>query len=158
MDLDIKQGIVKTGTTILGLKCKDGAYRWFRARAETERDAQGRPLHSVGGISSIDDEKRREAELEVTLTRFALSREMLSDGIWALAVVAGDPVNPDNAFWWSPQLRRLLGFETEAEFPNVLKSWAWRRFSSSIELMPPAECSARPCASRSVSARARNQR
>ena len=25
MDLDIKQGIVKTGTTILGLKCKDGA-------------------------------------------------------------------------------------------------------------------------------------
>jgi PAS domain-containing protein len=108
------------------LKCKDGAYRWFRARAETERDAHGRPLYSAGGICSIDDEVRREAELQVTLTRFALSREMLSDGIWDLAVVAGDPLNPDNAFWWSPQLRRLLGFETEAEFPNVLKSWASR--------------------------------
>lgn len=108
------------------LKCKDGVYRWFRARAETERDAHGRPLYTAGGICSIDDEVRREAELQVTLTRFALSREMLSDGIWDLAVVAGDPLNPDNAFWWSPQLRRLLGFETEAEFPNVLKSWASR--------------------------------
>lgn len=108
------------------LKCKDGAYRWFRARAATERDAQGRALRTAGTIISIDAEKRRAAELDVTLTRFALSREMLSEGIWDLAVVAGDPVNPGNAFWWSPELRRLLGFETEAEFPNVLKSWASR--------------------------------
>jgi PAS domain-containing protein len=108
------------------LRCKDGAYRWFHARAHTERDAHGRALRSAGVLSSIEDEKRREAELDVTLTRFALSREMLSEGIWDLAVVAGDPVNPANAFWWSPELRRLLGFETEAEFPNVLKSWASR--------------------------------
>jgi PAS domain S-box-containing protein len=41
-----------------------------------------------------------------------------------MAVVAGDPVNPKNAFWWSDQFRRLLGFETVAEFPDVLESWA----------------------------------
>jgi signal transduction histidine kinase len=55
-----------------------------------------------------------------------MSREMLNDGIWDLAVMNGAPFNMDNEFWWSTQFRRLLGFETEAEFPNVLDSWASR--------------------------------
>ena len=73
-----------------------------------------------------DDALKLQQELDVTRTRFELSREIVNDGVWDLAVVAGDPVNPRNAFWWSPQFRRLLGFETEAEFPNVLDSWASR--------------------------------
>lgn len=108
------------------LLCKDGVYRWFRARGETARAADGSALRVAGALISIEDERRREQELEVTLTRFELSREMISDGIWDLAVVAGDPVNPRNEFWWSPQFRRLLGFETKAEFPDVLDSWASR--------------------------------
>ncbi len=108
------------------LKCKDGVYRWFRARGETQRDANGNALHAAGGLASIEGEKQREEELNITITRFELSRELLNDGIWDLAVRAGDPVHPDNEFWWSPQFRRLLGFETESEFPNVLKSWASR--------------------------------
>ena len=108
------------------LKCRDGVYRWFLARGETQRDTSGNPLRVAGGLTSIEGQKQREEELGITLTRFELSREMLNDGIWDLAVVAGDPVNPNNEFWWSPQLRRLLGFETETEFPNVLNSWASR--------------------------------
>ena len=49
-----------------------------------------------------------------------------SEGLWDMEVVAGDPVNPRNRFWWSPQFRRLLGFETVEEFPDVLDSWASR--------------------------------
>ncbi|XLM21977.1 methyl-accepting chemotaxis protein, partial [Chromobacterium piscinae] len=30
------------------------------------------------------------------------------------------------AFWWSPQFRRLLGFDSEQEFPDVLESWSNR--------------------------------
>ena len=108
------------------LKCRDGVYRWFRARGETLRDGHGNPVRVAGALINIEDQFRKEEELDVTLTRFELSREMISDGIWDLAVVAGDPVNPHNAFWWSPQFRRLLGFETEQEFPNVLDSWASR--------------------------------
>lgn len=108
------------------LKCRDGVYRWFLARGETQRDMNGNPLRVAGGLTSIEVQKKREEELDITLTRFELSREMLNDGIWDLAVVAGDPINPNNEFWWSPQLRRLLGFETETEFPNVLNSWASR--------------------------------
>ncbi len=43
-----------------------------------------------------------------------------------MEVIAGDPVNPNNPFWWSLQFRRLLGFETVEEFPDVLESWSGR--------------------------------
>lgn len=108
------------------LRCKDGAYRWFRARGETLRSNDGTPLRVAGTLISIDEDLQRQNDLDVTHTRFELSREMINDGVWDLAVVAGDPVNPKNAFWWSPQFRRLLGFENEIDFPNVLNSWASR--------------------------------
>lgn len=108
------------------LRCKDGVYRWFRARGETLRAADGTPLRVAGTLVPIDDALKLQQALDVTHTRFELSREIVNDGVWDLAVVAGDPVNPRNAFWWSPQFRRLLGFESEAEFPDVLDSWASR--------------------------------
>jgi PAS domain-containing protein len=108
------------------LLCRDGRYRWFRARGQTLRSADGLPLRAAGALTPIDEALARERELEKSLARFELSRELISDGLWDMEVVAGDPVNPRNAFWWSRQLRQLLGFETEAEFPNVLDSWASR--------------------------------
>jgi len=46
--------------------------------------------------------------------------------LWDMEVVAGDPVNPNNKFIWSPEFRGLLGFSNEEEFPNVLNSWSDR--------------------------------
>ena len=108
------------------LRCTDGVYRWFRARGETLRAADGSPLRVAGTLTPLEEDLKLQQELDVTHTRFELSREIVNDGVWDLAVVAGDPVNPRNAFWWSPQFRRLLGFEEEPEFPNVLDSWASR--------------------------------
>lgn len=47
-------------------------------------------------------------------------------GLWDMSVIAGDPVNPSNEFWWSNHFRRMLGFQDETDFPNVLDSWASR--------------------------------
>lgn len=120
----------KTGYTpynvVNRLAMKDGSYRWFRARGETLRDEQGRPVRVAGALRDIHDELARDKEHDVIITRFELAREMLSDGLWDMEVIAGDPVNPKNPFWWSTQFRRLLGFETVEEFPNVLDSWASR--------------------------------
>ena len=99
-------------------------YRWFRARGETLRAADGTALRVAGSLTDIHESRQREEALETLLVRFDLAREMLQDGLWDMAVIAGDPVNPKNAFWWSDQFRRLLGFETVAEFPDVLESWA----------------------------------
>lgn len=106
------------------MSCANGEYRWFRARAETTRDGSGKPLSTVGEISDISEELSRNRLFDTAVTRFELSLEMLNDGLWDMEVVAGDPLNPVNAFWWSNQLRRLLGYETAEEFPDVLDSWA----------------------------------
>ncbi len=108
------------------LAMKTGEYRWFAANGETLRDARGVPLRVAGSLRDIHAQRERERELDTTLTRFELARELLSDGLWDMEVIAGDPLNPRNPFWWSPQFRRLLGFETAAEFPDVLDSWASR--------------------------------
>ena len=106
------------------LATKTREYRWFRARGETLRAADGTALRVAGSLTDIHNSRQREETLETLLVRFDLAREMLQDGLWDMAVVAGDPVNPKNAFWWSDQFRHLLGFETVAEFPDVLESWA----------------------------------
>lgn len=111
---------------IYRLACKDDGYRWFRARGETLRNKVGRPLRVSGSLTDITDELEQKRQFDTAVTRFELSLNMLSDGLWDMEVVAGDPINPANAFWWSQQLRRLLGFETVAEFPDVLDSWASR--------------------------------
>lgn len=43
-----------------------------------------------------------------------------------MIVEQGDPVNPKNEFWWSPQFRQTLGFNDEHDFPNVMSSWSDR--------------------------------
>lgn len=108
------------------LAAKDGSYRWLKSRMVTAHDGSGHALRIAGSLTDITQRRDDEAMLDITLTRFTLSSEMLNDGIWDLDVVAGDPVNPANVFWWSDQFRQLLGFETEEEFPNVLDSWASR--------------------------------
>lgn len=115
------------------LRCRDGQYRWFRARGQTLRADNGAPLRVAGALTPIDAEIAREADLDKTLTRFELSREMISDGLWDLEVIAGDTMNPANAFWWSPQFRALLGFETEQEFPNTMNSWVSRLHPDEVD-------------------------
>ena len=108
------------------LAMKDGSYRWFHAQGETLRDERGTPIRVAGSLRDIHDQLERDQEHDVIITRFELAREMLSDGLWDMEVIAGDPVNPKNPFWWSPQFRRMLGFETVEEFPDVLDSWVSR--------------------------------
>jgi PAS domain S-box-containing protein len=109
---------------IYRLATKSREYRWFRARGQTVRSANGTALRVAGSLTDIHESRTRELMLETLLVRFDLAREMLQDGLWDLEVVAGDPVNPKNAFWWSDQFRRLLGYENAQEFPDVLDSWA----------------------------------
>ena len=108
------------------LKLKNGEYRWFRALGATKRNEQGRAQRVAGALIDIHDARTHEESLRQVTDRFELASSMLSDGLWDMTVTGGDPVNPKNAFWWSDQFRRLLGFENENDFPNVLDSWASR--------------------------------
>jgi len=104
------------------LACKNNEYRWFRSYGITIRDKSGAPVLMSGAIKDVTDAITRQRQFDITLARFELSLEMLSDGLWDVELVDGDPLNPMSAYWWSVQLRRLLGYETANEFPDVLES------------------------------------
>lgn len=72
---------------------------------------------------SSKSDKCSEVELERTLVRFRLSQELISDGIWDIEFASH---GKDHAYWYSPQYRVLLGFQTTADFPDSLESWSSR--------------------------------
>ena len=108
------------------LAMKSGEYRWFITTGQAQYDSHGVCLRVAGSLRDTHEQRQRDQELDRALTRFEMAREMLSDGLWDMEVIDGDPLNPHNPFWWSMQFRHLLGFETAEEFPNVLDSWISR--------------------------------
>ncbi|MDM5280355.1 PAS domain-containing protein [Paenibacillus silvae] len=105
---------------------KSGEERWFRCLGRLMKDASGKPIKLIGVMFDIHEEKRKSDELEALVTRYDLVNRALVEAPWDMTVVAGDVVNPDNEFWWSPQFRKELGFNNEEDFPNVFSSWSSR--------------------------------
>lgn len=115
----------KTGYDVeYRLKTKSGEYRWFRARGTTLRDEAGIPLRTAGSLADITDAKRQASEMAVLIQRFELVNAASDEGLWDMSVIAGDPVNPANVFWWSNQFRAMLGYRDTNDFPDVLSSWS----------------------------------
>ncbi len=112
------------------LQLKSGEYRWFRATGTTIRDKKGVPLRVAGALYDIHEKKVKERELETIITRFELINKALAadtelnNAHWDMSITAGDPINSNNEFWWSPQFRKLLGYNDEHDFPNILSSWS----------------------------------
>ncbi len=47
-------------------------------------------------------------------------------GLWDAVLHEGDAMHPKARWTWSAEFRRLCGYTTEAEFPNVVQSWSDR--------------------------------
>jgi methyl-accepting chemotaxis protein len=47
-------------------------------------------------------------------------------GLWEAVLHQGDAMHPQSRWTWSPEFRRLVGFQTVEEFPNVVQSWSDR--------------------------------
>lgn len=105
---------------------KSGEIRWFRCLGQVVRNHSGVPVKLLGIMFDIHEEKSKSDELEALVTRYDLVNRALVEAPWDMTVVAGDVVNPNNEFWWSPQFRRELGFKDEQDFPNVFSSWSSR--------------------------------
>ncbi|MDH4873924.1 chemotaxis protein [Pseudomonas sp. BN515] len=104
----------------------NGDYRWFYIAGFCQRGAHGTPKVIAGVLRDIHDQRLRDDELALVATRFDISRECIHDALWDVDIVAGDPANPANAIWFSSQMRRLLGYETVEDFPDLFDSWLSR--------------------------------
>jgi two-component system, sensor histidine kinase and response regulator len=88
----------------LRIRCKDGAYRWFRLRGKAERDADGVALRVSGSIHEIDRQKAAEDALREVKARFERAIDGTQDGLWEVDVTRGK-------MWLSPRLHELLGYK-----------------------------------------------
>jgi two-component system sensor histidine kinase/response regulator len=75
------------------LRLKAGDYRWFRARGQVFRDAQGKAVRLAGSIWDIQERKAAEQELRVQKDRFHTLAHNLGEGV---AVV-----DPQERFLWA---------------------------------------------------------
>jgi methyl-accepting chemotaxis protein len=58
--------------------------------------------------------------------RSALLDEACGVGLWEAVLVNGDAMNPQSLWTWSPEFRRLIGYDSDRDFPNVVNSWSDR--------------------------------
>jgi len=63
-------------------------------------------------------------ELRTAQLRFELAGK--TEGLWDMEYPGGGQLLTDTPFWWSERFRTLLGFSSEADFPNLLDSWGSR--------------------------------
>jgi|GEM_PF-396200 len=103
------------------LRMKGGDYRWFRAIGGVARGPAGNAERACGALIDIDDE-RNALERSDVLDRFA------GVGLWDAVLYNGDPMHRQSHWHWSPEFRRLLGFNPNdtAGFPDVVQSWSNR--------------------------------
>ena len=116
---------------------KDGKYGYFRASGEAERDRRGNAIRMSVALMDITHEKntlleaekqgeeleRIREQKELLLTKWNLMVKASSVGLWNVTFARNDAKNPIVAVW-SDDLRQMLGFSGEHDFPNVLESWA----------------------------------
>ena len=68
-------------------------------------------------------EQLRE-ELNALRERVELLDTSCGVGLWQAVLHNADAFDPRSAWTWSPEFRRLLGYSSEADFPNVCQSWS----------------------------------
>ena len=105
---------------------KSGEYRVFRAFGTTMRDNRGMPLRVAGALEDITKQHLLNETLKTNDLRFNLLLKSINIALWDMVVDPKDPVGGNNEFWWSDEFRQMLGFFSERDFPNVLRSWSDR--------------------------------
>ena len=67
---------------------------------------------------------RVTAELKEVKERSDVLDNASGVGLWQAVLYNADALDPQSKWLWSPEFRRLIGYSSEAEFPNVCQSWS----------------------------------
>ena len=101
---------------------KDGEYGYFHTSGESIRDDTGSPVRVAGSLMDVTETKNTMIKNELQLAKLNLVVKATGIGLWDMDIVKDDPVNLENAFKWSDELRHMLGFTDEKDFPNIFRS------------------------------------
>lgn len=86
-----------------------------------QSDSLNQTLSSV--YSEMDHLQSENRRLSSELDDNNLAKSALTEGVWMLTLVNGDPDDEKSVIIWSEQFRQLLGHKNEEDFPNGWDSW-----------------------------------
>ncbi len=95
-------------------------------------------LHGMGvALFSLGAAKKKIALLESQLHAVSQRSELLDEacgiGLWDAFMPNADPAHPQAKWTWSAEFRRLCGYRTEADYPNVMQSWSDRLHPDDVQ-------------------------
>jgi methyl-accepting chemotaxis protein len=88
-------------------------------------------------LFSFGAAKKKIAFLESTLRAVSERSDLLDEaggiGLWEAIMPNADPTHPEAKWTWSAEFRRLCGYRSEADYPNVMQSWSDRLHPDDVE-------------------------
>ena len=87
-------------------------------------------LFSGRQTGEIDQLKKQLADLK---ERSDLLDQACGIGLWESVLFNADALHPKSVWTWSPEFRRLIGYSSEADFPNVCQSWSDKLHPDDVE-------------------------
>lgn len=82
---------------------------------------------------TIEIEEHELKRLQAIAARSDLLDDACGIGLWQAILHEGDAMHPESIWSWSPEFRRLIGYESEAEFPNLVESWSDKLHPDDVE-------------------------
>eukprot|EP01035_Chromulina_nebulosa_P049834 gene49834-67664_t len=67
-----------------------------------------------------------QARMKDVSERSDLLDEACGIGLWEAVLHKGDAMHPESRWTWSAEFRRLIGYQSAADYPNVVQSWSDR--------------------------------
>jgi PAS domain S-box-containing protein len=81
-------------------------------------------VYDMTDIRERENELARAHELnKLQLAQLNLVVHASKIGLWDMQVVQDDPANPSNPIIYSDELRSMVGYSNEKDFPNILGTW-----------------------------------
>jgi methyl-accepting chemotaxis protein len=74
--------------------------------------------------TTMQELQQLREELSAVRERVELLDTSCGVGLWQAVLHNADAFDPKSIWTWSPEFRRLLGYSSEADFPNVCQSWS----------------------------------
>jgi PAS domain S-box-containing protein len=71
-----------------------------------------------------DEMHRNREEVLELLKRFELASATTTEGLWDMIVPKDLDFKDETPFFWTQNFRKMLGYENETDFPNILSSWS----------------------------------
>lgn len=79
---------------------------------------------SIFNTKALKELAEVKARLHAVTERSQLLDEACGVGLWEAVLHKGDALHPESKWTWSTEFRRLIGYEDERDFPNVVNSWS----------------------------------